>query len=270
MFLDVNKLLVAFMTTSLIACSNAMAAITVPELPQFTHSKWESQYLSGVDAFERRNYEEAEKAFKSALFSAGSEASKRMLTLDALDELYEEQQNYAAEEDVLLQCIDLIRSSSNGGSGALLGVTYLKLASVSSSLNHLEQSERYELLALPILKESQGPESPDVAVALNNLAWVEYKLNKFELSEKYFRKSLYVLKRNFGDKHVLYGLTANNLAELYELMGDKGKAYFWYGMAAAAFKASLGGKDILSQEAYGHCRQLKPFVLHSKKRCTKK
>lgn len=250
MFRQIIALFLSFLVVML-SSSNVNAFVGA------TQQSWEKLYVSGEEALERKHYKEAEAALQSALFATGGNTNKEMITLDALGELYEGQENYPLEEQIILSSLHLMRSLRDYP-GSVIGATYLKLSAVNFFMNRAQTAEQYARAAIPILRESCGPLSPDVAVALNNLGWIEYQLNKLGLARTHFRQSLYMVGRTFGERSVFYGLTANNLAGLYARMGNRQNAFVWYEKSSAALNASLGASDALAREVARRCHELQP------------
>ncbi|HEY9714316.1 MAG TPA: tetratricopeptide repeat protein, partial [Chroococcales cyanobacterium] len=201
----------------------------------------------------------AERALRKALTAAGGNLTKKLVTLEALEEVFESEGNYPAEEQVLLSSMRLMRSVDDIP-GLLLAATYSKLAVVNFYMNRLDRAEYFCRIALPVLKDSAGSISPDLAIALNNLGWIEYELKQYKHSESHLRQSLYILQRLFGDKDVLYGLTANNLAKVYLSVGNYQAALLWYRRCSKAMHSSVGPGSPITGEIDLRCRQLQSLL----------
>lgn len=225
----------------MLSASGAHAFIGTP--PQ----SWENLSVAGEKALDKEQYKEAEAALKAARQATAGNTNKELMTLDTLAELYDEQENYPAEEQALLSSLSLMQSLRDYPV-SVIGATHLKLAIANVFMGRLEPAEKYAQTALLMLKDSLGPVAPDVAVALNNLGWIEYELDKLGPSETHLRKSLYIARQTFGEKTVLYGMTASNLAGLYVKKGNRASAAFWYKRSDLAFNAALGAKDELTRE----------------------
>ncbi len=237
---------------SLSLCLQSAASAFIGNLPQ----EWERLYSQGEESLELKKYKEAEATLQSALDATGGDTDKEMTTLNALDELYEVQHNFPAEEKILLSSIQLMRSVGDYPETAV-GTTFLKLASVSYYMDHLDRAEVYSREALSILRKSCGKISPDVAVALNDLGWIEFKLDSLTEAENHFRQSLYILDRAFGQKNALYGLAAKNLAQLYESIHNYRAAATWYERASKSLRSSLGAQDSLTLQVEHRWEELR-------------
>lgn len=203
---------------------------------------WQKLYVSGEEMLENKKYKEAEITLLRALYATNGNIAKEMMTENALEELYDELENYPEEEKMLLSSLRLMRSQRDCPA-ILIGTTCVKLAAVNFFMDHLDRAEQYAKSAVPILKHSCGAISLDVAVALNNLGWIEYERNKLALAETDFRRSLYIAGRTVGEKSAFYGMTANNLAAVYLTTGNVRTALLWYQRSEAALSASLGTSD---------------------------
>ena len=79
-----------------------------------------------------------------------------------------------------------------------------------------EQAEGLVRQVLDLVEESQGPDHPDTAHALNNLAVLQKKLGKHKQAGIYYNRALTIQERKLGKDHPSTLTTLNNLGRLYE------------------------------------------------------
>lgn len=224
--------------------------------------RWISEYSLGSTALQRQRYVEAEQHLMDSLDHAQGSAQRFFLSLEALERLYEEVEDYTKEESVLLaQCAVLKRIKSNA---APLGKVYTKLGALNSLLGCFDESEFYYEQSIPLLKSGIGVLSTPTAMALNNLAWSEFQQHKFSEAENHFRQSLYMHSKVTGIKSVFYGLTATNLAELFAATNRPVFAITWYERALEALRASLGVKHPFALEVERRYETLKKNLAPTK------
>ncbi len=211
------------------------------------YENWEELMLTGMAAKDRGDNTQSEACFKEALSCIGGDTSKEVQTLDELEALYEETENYKAAVQTAHRIIECIESIPDYPAN-LIGATYLQLASLHYFLNDFSKVRTYTFKAIDILRKDAGYLSPTVGIALNNLGFVEYQLKQLTASEKHLRQSLYVTERTLGCNSIFYGMTATNLACLYERQGKLKSASLWYERACTSLNAALGSDASLCQE----------------------
>jgi tetratricopeptide (TPR) repeat protein len=258
-----RQLITALMAAFCLFPNYAVASISVP--PQQT---WEQLYLAGENELDNRNFKKAERSLLAALVVTNGDTTKQFLTFDALEELYEEQRNYASSEKILLASLDLMRRQK-GFPDAQCGAAYQKLAQADLVLGRLKAADEFAQAAVPIIKNTCGPQSVDTAVALNNLGWVECATEKLGLAETHFLQSLEIIRGAIGVKTVLYGMVANNLASAYIRTGNHQAALLWFKRSALALSESLGSDDSFAQDVTVRCCELQSAEQHKKHAATK-
>lgn len=220
--------------------------------------RWKNEFLSGSVALQRKKYVESEQHLIDSLELSGGNTKKLLSSLEALETLYEEVEDYTKEESVLLaQCYLLKQSHSEP---VAIGKVYTKLGALNSLVGCFPESEFYYEQAVSHLKVGIGLLSTPVGMALNNLGWAEFQLQKFDEAENHLRQALYIHSKVTGTRSVFYGLTATNLAELYVSKDRPTVALMWYEKACEALRSSLGEQNSLTKEVqrrYEDLRRLK-------------
>lgn len=208
--------------------------------------RWSSEYSLGSTALKKQRYVDAEQHLIDSLDHTQGNVQKLLLSLEALESVYDQIEDYTKEESVLLaQCAVLKGLRPNA---VPLGKIYTKLGALNSLVGCFDESEIYYEQAIPLLKAGLGQLNTPAAMALNNLAWSEFQQCKFSESENHFRQSLYIHSKVTGNKSIFYGLAATNLAELYATIDRPAAAVIWYERALIAFRASLGDKHPFTTE----------------------
>ncbi|MBS1993749.1 MAG: tetratricopeptide repeat protein [Cyanobacteria bacterium SZAS LIN-3] len=177
----------------------------------------------------------------------GDNNGKSLLIMYTLAEIYEKQEDYAAQERMLLRALKVLNSSPKAHDTAV-GLTCLKLVHVYVLLDRLHEAHSYALKGVTFLTRATGKDSADVSTGLNNLAWTEYQLKDYNAARDHFLEAMAIHRRLFGTIDPIYGFMANNLAEVYYQMGDDKSAYVWYKQAYEALADELGENDLLVRD----------------------
>jgi CHAT domain-containing protein/Flp pilus assembly protein TadD len=99
------------------------------------------------------------------------------------------------------------------------------------------------LQVLELAKKLFGPESLQVATALNDLAILYQDTDKFEDAEKDYLEALRIDKKLLGDEDLEVATILNNLAGLYDVKGDYDKVEGLYQEALRIRRKTLAPDD---------------------------
>ncbi len=94
--------------------------------------------------------------------------------------------------------------------------------------------------AIAILEREHGPDSHEVAVALNNLAAVQQARGRPKQAEALYRRALASETARLGDDHPKTAFCANNLASLLKTRGRVKEAADLFRQALDVFTKTLG------------------------------
>ena len=94
--------------------------------------------------------------------------------------------------------------------------------------------------ALAILEKAQGPEHPNVAMALGGLAELYRAQGDYGRATPLCQRSLAILEKALGPDHPSVALALNNLALLYGAQGDYGRSAPLLKRALAIYEKTLG------------------------------
>ncbi len=125
----------------------------------------------------------------------------------------------------------------------------LKLGEINYLLDDYSASAEFALRALPVLVLCYGPDSPHVAVALNNLASAECSQKKLLDAQKHLHQALSIAKISVGQKSELYGMTALNLGFVCKELGNRKESATWYQKASKALAFAKGAQNSAALEA---------------------
>ena len=89
------------------------------------------------------------------------------------------------------------------------------------------------------IREQEGKEDIELALALNDLAAVYYYQSRYEEAESLCKRSLEIREKKLGKDHPDVATALNNLAELYKSQGRYEEAEPLYQRALAIFKAKF-------------------------------
>ncbi len=145
---------------------------------------WETLNATGIEAYERGDYSEAEKQWSAALKEAdefGAEDPRLATSLNNLADLYRLQGRYAEAEPLYKR-------------------------------------------SLEILEKALGAEHPDVATSLNNLAEVYRAQGRYAEAEPLYERSLAIREKALGAGHPHVALSLENYSALLRETGRGSEA----------------------------------------------
>ena len=208
---------------------------------------WEKLFEDGCEASTRKDYRIAEQFLNYAIEMAGTDRDKVMLSMGALEQLYDEEGDYTREESLLLRSVKLLTKDPRHVPGDLLGNAYARLAAISCYLRRYSDAEQYQKSAIYILEAAYGPLSPDLGVCLNNLGWIEDRLHKTAAAEVHFKQALALFAHTKLTNTMYYGCAANSLAEIYMSTGRGQQALVYFRKSIDALTRSMGPDHVLVQ-----------------------
>lgn len=119
----------------------------------------------------------------------------------------------------------------------------------NKQITELTQQGRYaEALGpaykvLDITQQDLGPESLEVASALNNIGWLEQSRGDYVKARQQFNRSLKIIEAALGPDNPKIAYCLNNLASLSYFQGDYDTALPLYQRARAISEKSFGSED---------------------------
>ena len=167
---------------------------------QFVDSPWERYTDAGTEAYQQRQYAEAEKQFLAALQEAqklGPEDPRVGTSLNNLGVLYKTQGKYAEAEPLYQR-------------------------------------------ALAIREKTLGPDNPNLIVNLNNLAMLYEAQGKYAEAEPLYQRALAIDEKAVTLDGLGLVPDLNNLAVLYDAQGKYAEAEALYQRALAILEKRLG------------------------------
>jgi tetratricopeptide (TPR) repeat protein len=212
---------------------------------------WAAIYEAAGNALDKNDLSSAELMIRSGMTATGGNTYRSILMFEMLAELYEKQEKFAQEEGVLRAMVAQMERVSLPPN--VLAAAYLKVGEVNYILNDYCASAEYAMRALPVLVLCYGPDSPHVAVALNNLASAECSQNKLIESFRHFRQALDIARASVGQRSELYGMTALNLGYVCKELGNSKESSMWYKRASRALVYSKGAQNPAALEAARQC-----------------
>ena len=130
--------------------------------------------------------------------------------------------------------------------------------------NRLAEAEPLYRRALEIVKQTFGPDHPDVGTCLNNLAALLLDTNRLAEAEPLMRRALAIDEASFGPDHPNVSTCLNNLAQLLQDTHRLAEAEPLMRRALAIAIASLGGSHPVTLRALRNYRiMLGPPLLYS-------
>lgn len=249
-----SRLFIALLLAGQILFSGGLACSAF--VPSSQHN-WAAIYEAAGNALDKNDLAYAELMIRSGMTATGGNVYRSILMFEMLAELYEKQQKFAQEEGVLRAMVAQMERVSFPPN--VLAAAYLKVGEVNYLLNDFSASAEYAVRAIPVLVLCYGPDSPHVAVALNNLASAECSQMKLIESHRHFCQAMDIAKRSVGQKSELYGMTALNLGFVCKELGNVKESSAWYKRASRALSFAKGAQSPAAMEA---ARQ---FSMSSKK-----
>lgn len=237
-----------FLTALLLASQLVLSSgLTCSAFVPTNERNWAVIYEAAGDALDRGNLNSAELMIRSGMTATGGSPYRSILMLEMLAELYEKQEKFVQEENVLRAMVAQMERVSFPPN--VLAAAYLKVGEINYLLDDYSASAEFALRALPVLVLCYGPDSPHVAVALNNLASAECSQNKLLEAQKHLHQALDIAKISVGQKSELYGMTALNLGFVCKELGNKKESATWYQKASKALAIAKGAQNSAALEA---------------------
>ncbi len=145
---------------------------------------WETRNNSGLEAYQKGLYSEAEKEFVAALKAAekfSADGSRLHMSLDQLVQIYQIQSKYIEAEPLIRR-------------------------------------------VLAIDEKKLGPEHPNVAASLNNLAGNYRLRGKYQEAEPFIKRALAILEKAWGPEDPDVGMVRAHYANILRAMGRNAEA----------------------------------------------
>ncbi len=199
---------------------------------------WNHQFENGISCFKKHLYNESEFYFLKCLNSSGHDLKRSLASLTALEELFEETQNYKAKELVLLSHLKI--ATAYRLPGKTLAEINQQLGDVYSTMEKYEKAKDNFYEALKQLTSTETKDDFTVASILNNLAYCEFRLKDLATAELHYKQALAIFTQLRGTSSVCFGLTAGNLADLYECSGRNQLALTYFERAIYSLSESIG------------------------------
>ncbi len=178
---------------------------------------WDDYIEAGRQAFQDRQYAEAEKQFKSAVQKAEefeTLAARRAHSLRYLGRAYSRQRKNAEAEEAYKGAI-VIYEIVFGAEHPEAVWTLSNLGWLIKSQERYTEAEQLFDRALAILEKSRGLEHLDLTGVLDNMGWLYEDMDKNAEAESVFMRELTILEKNLGPEHLRVGRLLQNLGEYY-------------------------------------------------------
>lgn len=212
---------------------------------------WHHLYSEACDQVKSRNYLKSTELLNEALDSANGEFYQSIMSLDLLEEMYEEQGDYKSAEVILIKTIRILKKNDYRPR-SLVGFVYLKLALVNYHMRNLHRASYFSQLAAPFLEKNEKDDKKDgedLAAAFYDLGSLEYELKKFKEAELHLTEACKISAKAMGEYSLLFGLAANKLGYLNEHLDKETLARLWFSRSANALESSLGSQAFLTVAA---------------------
>jgi tetratricopeptide (TPR) repeat protein len=249
-----RKTIIALVSLTSLTSTPASASIGVENGDS---RSWNRQFENGISCLKKHLYYDSEFYFLESLDSAGRDLKQSLASLTALEELFEETQNYKAKELVLLSHLKIARAYRLPDN-ALTDI-HLQLGDVYSALEKYEKAKENFYEALKQISATEFKDDFAVGSILNNLAYCEFRLRDFANAELHYKQALAIFTQLRGTSSVCFGLAAGNLADLYECTGRNKLALTYFERAIYSLNESVGRQHPLVKK-FEH----RAFVLKQK------
>ena len=132
--------------------------------------EWERHFHEGVQAFQKEDLAEAERAFAAALRDADRfppDDPRLGVSLDNLSSLYRLQGKHAQAESL---CLRALRTKEHlyGPTHPNVASTLKDLAEIARALGKPEEAQRFQRRALDILERAIGPDFTELDASLRS------------------------------------------------------------------------------------------------------
>lgn len=144
-------------------------------------NNWETYNLAGKEAYERRDFPEAEKqwqAARAAVEKLGPQDPRRAAILSNLAELYRIQGRYAEAEDFNERALAIWQKNLGNTDDPNVAQALNSLALTYGAQGKSSQAEPLFKRSLAIREKVLGPEHPTVAESLENYGALLRKSNR--------------------------------------------------------------------------------------------
>lgn len=206
--------------------------------------------------------DDTELALRAALLVT-QQKEKQLFILQALAELFHDQNRFEEERDVLLNWISLAEQLEHFP--AMGSATqHLRLSYAYFQLKEYDKAETAAQKSLKMFLQCCGENSSNVALALNNLAWVQMQLEKYDEAEANTLKSLAILKDVAGEKSIICGLITENLGALYARKKEHVKAVHYLKSSLRVLKNFLYEEDEIISQIKNKIREENEQISQSK------
>src|SRR2546426_732756 len=142
---------------------------------------WPDAMAAAQQAYQRADFDEAERLFLSALKQAenlGATDPKLATTLNNLAELYRTQRRYAEAEPFYRRALTIL-DTGRDSDGLQAATVQNNLALLYYEQMRFSEAEPLSRRSLGIREKLLGPENPEVATTLNNLAELLRALHRY-------------------------------------------------------------------------------------------
>jgi tetratricopeptide (TPR) repeat protein len=213
-----------------------VAFLLPPAAVRAQDNAWGRLNDRGIDAAERGDYAEAEKALSAALKlvdKRGRFDPRLPRTLTNLGAVYNEQGRHDEAVALYKRALTLWEGARRADPVEMCR-TLNNLAWVYSTQAKDAEAESMFQRGIGLCEKALGPGHPDVALTLNGLANLYLKLERFEQAEPLYRRALAAFEKTVGGAHPNSITTMENYAELLRRTGREGEAKALEARAARA------------------------------------
>lgn len=177
---------------------------------------------TGVAAFEKRDWKQAERAFRQAVTIGekfGEDSERLARSLDHLATVYSVQQQYEQAAPVYERSLAILEKRYDKFDPHL-SQTLHNLATVYRTLEKYDKAAELFDRQVKIAKVEHGEDDLKVAAALDNLAIVDGMRKQYDKAAEGFAQALAIRKTKLGDDHMKVAITHKNLGAACKGLND--------------------------------------------------
>ena len=223
-----------------------------PASVQAQRAEWEQHKRSGLMAFNKGDYVEAEKQLGSALMIAREHfrpVDERLSeTLYLMGMLYVEIDRNEQALPLLEEGVAM-GEKSLGENPVKLSYYINSLAAVYEELAHIEVAMQSYLRVLEILERKFGSEDFQLTAPLEKVATVLSRQERHGEATRYYRRTVRINEKSFGPNHPILAESLNDLAGSLHSQKEYDAAASFHVRALAIRKRSFGPDHYLVAES---------------------